>query len=134
MENNNNSKDNWESNEQFSKSPTYNDSTSEEELHNETFTTLEKCSQVYYAGYLAKKCLEKFHCEQCQTYLVNSNTTLDNKYQLLILNKAFEHIELNSDSGLKAPSENLEKFIIICLNVFKQNYCHLKSERYLVIN
>jgi len=72
------------------------------------------------------------NCEKCQNYLVKSNTTLDNKDQLLILNKTFEHIELNSDSGLKAPSENLEKFVIICLNVFKQNYCHLKSEKYLV--
>lgn len=81
---------------------------------------------------MAKKCLEKFHCEQCQNYLLKSNTTLDDKNQLLILNKTFENIELNSDSGLKAPSDNLEQFIIICLNVFKQNYSQLKSEKYLV--
>ena len=132
IKNNNSSKENWESNRQISKSETCNDSTSEEEPQNETFTTLEKCSQIYYGGYLAKKCLEKFHCEQCQNYLLKPNITLDDKDQLLILNKTFEHIEFNSYSGLKAPSENLEQFIIICLNVFKQNYGYLKSEKYLV--
>jgi len=63
----------------------------------------------------------KIYCEQCQNYLLKSNITLDDKDQLLILNKTFEHIELNSYSGFKAPSEKLEQFIIICLNVFKQN-------------
>lgn len=135
MDNNINNKTDLEYNSQFSSLPIYSssdsESTPEEEPPNHS-TTLEKCSMVYYAGYLAKKCLDKFQCEECHKYLLKSNKELDDKNQLLILYKTFEHIELNSNSGLKAPSENLEHFIKICSNVFIKNYKNLKSEKHLV--
>lgn len=80
-----NSKDNSESNGDFINLQINNDSTSEEEeQQNESSTTLEKCTMTYNAGYLAKKCLDKFHCEQCQKHLTKSKCSLDDNNQLLI--------------------------------------------------
>lgn len=104
----------------------------EKEPQNETSINLEKCSTIYYVGYLAKKCLDKFQCKQCQIFLLKSSEDLDDKDQLLIVNKTFENIDLNAYFCLKAPSENLVQFVTICLNVFKLNYNLLKSEKYLV--
>ncbi|XP_025199564.1 uncharacterized protein LOC112597652 isoform X2 [Melanaphis sacchari] len=128
----NHSQQNMESYNKSSNLIEDNDSTSEEEPDNESRTTLEKCSTIYYAGYLAKKCLDKFQCDQCQTFLLKPCKDLDDKQQLLIVNKTFKDIDLNASSGLKAPSEDLVQFVSICLNVFKHSYNQLKSEKHLV--
>lgn len=89
-----NEQDNSESNNEFLNLHNIdNYSTSDEEPHVESINTLEKCSITYFAGYLAKKCLEKFQCEQCKKYLVTLNDTLDEKDHLLIVHKTFEHME-----------------------------------------
>ncbi|KAL4148876.1 hypothetical protein QTP88_003021 [Uroleucon formosanum] len=128
----NHSQQNMESYNKSSNLIQDNDSTSEEEPDNESRTILEKCSTIYYAGYLAKKCLDKFQCDQCQTFLLKPCKDLNDKQQLLIVNKTFKDIDLNASSGLKAPSEDLVQFVSICLNVFKHSYNQLKSEKYLV--
>ncbi|KAL4152877.1 hypothetical protein QTP88_000710 [Uroleucon formosanum] len=128
----NHSQQNMESYNKSSNLIEDNDSTSEEEPDNESRTILEKCSTIYYAGYLAKKCLDKFQCDQCQTFLLKPCKDLNDKQQLLIVNKTFKDIDLNASSGLKAPSEDLVQFVSICLNVFKHSYNQLKSEKYLV--
>lgn len=38
--------------------------------------SLETCSEVYFVEYLAKKCLAKFVCTDCQSNLLNPNTDL----------------------------------------------------------
>lgn len=41
-------------------------------------TTLEDCSRIYFVGYLAKKCIEKFLCENCMVSLT-INSKLEKK-------------------------------------------------------
>lgn len=51
-------------------------------------SSLEKCSIVYFAGYLVKRCLETFHCSQCENYLLENKENgkmLSDPVKLLIL-------------------------------------------------
>lgn len=86
--------------------------------------TLQTCSEVYFTGYLAKKCLSKFTCLECQLNLINSNKNLDNQQDLLIMYKTYGHV--GPTQGLKAPSDNLLSISKICFEIFLNNYSHLK--------
>lgn len=86
--------------------------------------TLQTCSEVYFTGYLAKKCLSKFTCLECQLNLINSNKNLDNQQDLLIMYKTYGHV--GPMQGLKAPSDNLLSISKICFEIFLNNYSHLK--------
>lgn len=39
-------------------------------LNTSTKVTLEECSIVYYAGYLAKRCIEYYKCVDCEANLL----------------------------------------------------------------
>lgn len=83
--------------------------------------TLEDCSNVYFAGYLAKKCHDKFKCDSCKNSLLGVGE-LENERQLLILNKMYS---AQMSVGLTTPSENFVKFVDLSFQtiaaVFKGN-------------
>jgi hypothetical protein len=73
-------------------------------------TTLEECSIIYFAGYLAKRAIQHFNCTNCEKNLIN------NTY----------------NKGLKKPT-SLQ--ILICntgLNVFSNMFALIKSEKEIV--
>ncbi|KAL4126427.1 hypothetical protein QTP88_010649 [Uroleucon formosanum] len=67
--------------------------------------SLETCTVVYFSGYLANKCLEKFKCVDCYSNLITEKD-LNDKNQLLLTYKTFDNIFTNT-KGLKMPSSIL---------------------------
>lgn len=49
--------------------------------------SLENCSIVYFAGYIAKRCMEMFQCVKCEESLILTSQYLLDKNQLLLLHK-----------------------------------------------
>ncbi|KAL4126559.1 hypothetical protein QTP88_010780 [Uroleucon formosanum] len=92
--------------------------------------SLETCSLVYFSGYLANKCLEKFKCVDCQSNLI-TDKDLNDKNQLLITYKTFENI-LTDTKGLKMPSSILLTISNICLTIFKKKFEDIKIEKKIV--
>lgn len=111
---------------------THSSDTSSSSFENSTSTlipklTLEMCAINYFAGYLAKKCYEKFNCAECKINLIETNTNLTDERQLLIIHKTYDNIE--STQGLKGPSEKLVQIVEICLNVFKNKFSSIKFKK-----
>ncbi|CAI6351887.1 unnamed protein product [Macrosiphum euphorbiae] len=46
--------------------------------------TLETCSNTYFAGYLAKKCIDQFKCTKCELIILKSNDFLFDDQEYLI--------------------------------------------------
>jgi len=110
-------------------------STSPEALNNRKVyyeqSSLESCSIVYFAGYLAKKCLDKFLCTDCNL-TKNKNEYLNEPPQILILKKTFDNVGLAQ--GLKIPSDKLVEIVEICLNVFENYFPKLKFEKKIIFS
>jgi len=92
--------------------------------------SLESCSIVYLAGYLAKKCWDKFVCIDCDLFK-NNEYHLNDPSQILILHKTFDNIEFTQ--GLKIPSDKLLDIVAICLNVFKKLFPIIKCEKKIIL-
>jgi hypothetical protein len=93
-------------------------------------TTLEECSIIYFAGYLAKRAIQHFNCTNCEKNLITQDINEPN--QLLITFKTFEHLNNIYNKGLKKPT-SLQ--ILICntgLNVFSNMFALIKSEKEIV--
>lgn len=112
---------------------TYQCSDSESENLSPTGTavmplTLEDCSVSYFAGYLAFKCLNKFHdCENCIKALIKKEIDLNDEAQLLILNKSYDY---NRSIKLKMPSNSLIKLINLAISGFNLHFesmVHLRN-------
>lgn len=102
------------------KSPTETDSSSESGNSSPTRNrniTLEDCGVVYFAGYLAKKCLDKYNCQNCK-YSLESKENINNTDELLTF---YKNYDLKHESGLKIPTPLMKKFTFACLNVFSKN-------------
>lgn len=80
--------------------------------------TLEECTVVYFAGYLAHICLNNFNCNSCKLQLI-TNTDINNKDQLFLINKNFENIKTN---GLKPPSKKLVELVICAIDIFEDKF------------
>lgn len=94
-------------------------------------TTLEECSIIYFAGYLAKRAIEHFNCTNCEKNLITQDL-INEPNQLLITFKTFEHLNNTYNKGLNKPS-SLQ--ILICntgLNVFSKMFEVIKSEKEIV--
>lgn len=87
--------------------------------------TLETCSIIYFGGYLAKKCVEKFNCTSCD--LIKPKENLCDEKQLLLIFKTYGHV--SASQGLKAPSDNLIKIVTLCLNVFEKKISKIMIEK-----
>lgn len=91
--------------------------------------TLENCSVVYFAGYLAKRCIDHFQCENCKNILVDNNNIHNNSNEILLKHKTFEQIDyLSYDKGLKKPSIWLINICKISLNIFMNTFETIISE------
>lgn len=91
-----------------------------------THPTLETCSITYFAGYLAKKYIDNYKCEDCRLKLVTPDD-LEDDHQLLILNKEYDYI--SHSKGLKLPSKLLIQVTKICLDVFTEMFPQIKTEK-----
>lgn len=76
--------------------------------------TLKDCSNTYFAGYLIKKCVDKFKCKDCENVL-SASGNLEDKKQLLILFKTYKSTNLSV--GLRKPSDDLIEFVEKALNI-----------------
>jgi hypothetical protein len=105
-------------------------STSSEILNNSKIyykkSSLESCSIVYFAGYLAKKCLDMFLCTDCDL-TKNNDEYLNEPPQILILKKTFDNVGLAQ--GLKIPSDKLLEIVEICLDIFQNLFPKIKTEK-----
>lgn len=84
-------------------------------------SSLEQCALVYFAGYLVKKCLDKFCCTQCEKLMLKSNCDkLSDESELLILYRDYER---NTDSGgLKVPSDSARTICSIAMDTFQKQF------------
>lgn len=89
--------------------------------------SLEVCSTAYFAGYLAKKCWDKFGCTECN---LTKSKDLNDKSILLILFRTYGDVE--PTQGLKAPSDQLLDMVKICLYIFEKFFPEIKSEKKLL--
>lgn len=110
-------------------------STSSEVLDNSKVhyekSSLEYCSVVYFAGYLAKKCLDMFLCTDCDL-TKNNNEYLNEPPQILILKKTFDNVGLAQ--GLKIPSDKLLEIVEICLDLFQNLFPKIKTEKKIIFS
>lgn len=79
--------------------------------------TLEKCSVIYFAGYLVKKCLDRFECEDCKTSL-EADKDFDNEGEILIF---FKNYDLKYETGLRTPTSLLREFTRRALDCFSRD-------------
>lgn len=94
----------------------------------EKVISLEECYIVYFAGYLAKRCIEHFNCTDCEKNVLTQDL-INEPNQLLITFRTFEHINYTYNKGLKKPS-SLQ--ILICntgLNVFSKMFTDIKKRK-----
>jgi hypothetical protein len=73
------------------------------------YVTLQDCSEMYFAGYLIKKCLDKFNCSMCSEKLQIQDTEIDDARQLLIINKTYD--SNLTYTKLKKPSKSITDFV-----------------------
>jgi len=69
--------------------------------------TLKTCSNTYFAGYLAKKCIDQFKCTKCE---LKSNDFLFVDQEYFIFYKQFENADIER-SSLKKPSDLFINFV-----------------------
>lgn len=98
--------------------------------NNSNTLSLETCSVTYFAGYLAKKCLDQFSCYDCELNLIVSKTNLYDESLLLLMYKTYDHVD--PIQGLKAPSNQLLQIVKICLDVFEKWFPIIKSSKKLI--
>lgn len=91
--------------------------------------SLEKCSIVYFSGYLLKKCLDKYNCNKCRASLETSDE-LNNEEELLIF---YKNYYLDNQRGLKTPGDLLKRFTSKCMKQFKK-YIEIYLNKKLMLN
>jgi len=77
----------------------------------EQYITLESCSNTYFAGYLAKKCMDQFKCTKCELIILKCNEFFFDDQEYLIFYKQFESTDPEKCS-LKKPSDLFTKFVM----------------------
>jgi len=102
-------------------------SESEPENIENTKTTLEDCSITYFAGYLAKRCVDNFNCTYCKNIMLTDKEDIDQN-KMLILYKTFKHIDPLSTGGLKMPTNWQINVCRISLKIFENHFQNIKSE------
>lgn len=74
----------------------------------EAVVNLENCSNTYFAGYLAMKCLLKFSCSNCEKLMIKSGN-IPNQLEYLIFCKNYE--SSISKLHLKLPTTDITEFV-----------------------
>lgn len=52
--------------------------------------TLENCSNSYFSGYLAMKCVSKFACLNCEKCMIKNDFSVSKKFEYLIFCKNYD--------------------------------------------
>jgi len=82
--------------------------------------TLEDCSNAYFAGYLGKKCVDKFKCNICESIMLKDieDATFDNQ-EFLIFCKNYSS-ETSSLLHLKRPTLDFTDFVSLAQKTIKK--------------
>ena len=102
-----------------------------EELPTST-CSLKSCALEYFAGYIAKKCIDKSQCHRC------CETFLDNKFftryeQLLISFRAYVTAKGSVDFGnLHVPNREFSDTFRIINFAFDRYYSQLRNEAFIL--
>ncbi|KAL7306153.1 hypothetical protein TKK_0001599 [Trichogramma kaykai] len=91
------------------------------DLGDQNQPTLLKCSMKYVAGYLAHKCLIKFHCESCRSTLIRENQNLEANEDLLIFWKAY-NVPQKELGNLKVPTDEFFNIIVEAYTIMQQEF------------
>lgn len=75
----------------------------------EAVINLKNCSNSYFAGYLAMKCLLKFSCSNCEQLMIKSGI-IPNQLEYLIFCKNYD--SKTSKLHLKVPTTAITEFVI----------------------
>ncbi|KAL4103435.1 hypothetical protein QTP88_018812 [Uroleucon formosanum] len=92
--------------------------------------SLENCSILYFAGYIAKRCMEMFKCVKCEELLILTSQYLQDKNQLLLLHKTYG--DSKSIEVLKNPSKLMICITKTCLDIFNKHFNEIKHEKKIV--
>lgn len=98
---------------------------------NVEIVNLETCSHVYFAGYLAQNCSKRFKCEQCLKRQCDINSTLNDRKELLILNRTFSNVKPDPSCGLKAPSSAFMSVVTVALETYKRLFNRVAHKKKL---
>ena len=91
-----------------------------EELNQVKVNTLEKCSNVYVAGYLIHSFSRRYNCQDCLKILCNQNEILNQETELLIINKDFSKGE--EIKFLKRPSDLFSEVVTFLFLKFNDGF------------
>jgi hypothetical protein len=75
--------------------------------------SLEECAVVYFAGYLIKKCLQHFKCDQCKTVFEEASYLSEDNRLLLF----YKNYSIEKPCALKNPSSEMISFTKTGMNV-----------------
>lgn len=90
--------------------------------------TLENCSNSYFAGYLAKKCTEKFKCNNCLDIVLKSDEdNTFNQQEFLIFCRNYD--SQSSDLFLKRPTSSFTEFISLAQKIIKKTVEKMPHKR-----
>jgi len=93
--------------------------------------TLESCTNVYFAGYLAYRITKKYNCNDCFTKFVNNTEYLQDNSQLYLLNRDYSSENI---LYLKVPTEEFVRMVVFMLNNFNNLYESFKTGRNIMKN
>jgi len=92
--------------------------------------SLQNCSILYFAGYIAKRCVEMFKCVKCEESLILTSQYLQDKNHLLLLYKTYGDSKIIE--GLKNPSKLMIYITKTCLDIFNKYFNEIKHEKKIV--
>jgi len=87
-----------------------------EELHGQI--TLEHCSNSYFAGYLSKKCFDKFKCVNCANITMQPDDNSFKKEEFLIFCRNYD--SSTNELFLKRPTSCFTEFVSIAQQIIKK--------------
>jgi len=87
-----------------------------EELHCQI--TLEHCSNSYFAGYLSKKCYDKFECVNCSYIITQPDDNNFKEEEFLIFCRNYD--SFTNGLFLKRPSSCFTEFVSMAQQIIKK--------------
>lgn len=90
--------------------------------------TSEHCTIVYFSGYLAHINMKKFDCNNCRLELL-TDTLINDKDQLLIINKLFSCVGKIENEWLQSPSQKLVDLVNCALNIIEDKFVKVQHKK-----
>lgn len=90
---------------------------------------LENCAVTYYAGYLVRKTIDKFNCDNCRSSLQNNNDIeLTDENEIFLLNKNYGKC---GRIALVVPTPEIRAIINRCSLLFNKYFSIYKSQEFV---